>query len=176
MLRLLSRARRWASAVPAVLTPAALGAMDAAAACDALAARLPQLSEASLLALRAARLTGRRLLAMDAGLLERSGLEPVDAQDVHGLVGLLRNGSPKTVLLHDMLGCQPEEALEFSFATPQELLEFLTRQGAAGLRRCDSTGSGNSRVIASRLQQVRLRCLLSILRPPPAPPHASAVH
>ena len=129
--------------------------MDAAAACDALAARLPQLSEASLLALRAARLTGRRLLAMDAGLLERSGLEPEDAQDVQGLVGQLRHGSPKTVLLHDMLGCQPEEALEASFATPQELLDFLARQGAAGLQHCCSAGSSSGRVLATRLQHVR---------------------
>ena len=149
--------------------------MDAAQAAAALAARLPQLSAAALQALRAARLSGSRLLAMDAGLLERSGLAPGDAQDVRGLVDLLRHGSPRTVLLHGMLGCQPEEALEISFATPQELLEFLTRQGAAGLRRCDSTGSGNSRVVALRLQQVRLCCPLSFLRPT-LPPHASAVH
>ena len=131
--------------------------MDAGQAAAALAARLPQLSVAALPALLSAHLSGRRLLAMDAGLLERSGLAPGDAQDVRDLVGLLRHGSPKTVLLHGMLGCQPEEALEASFATPQELLEFLTRQGAAGLRRCDSAGSGSSRVLASRLQQVRLR-------------------
>ena len=68
------------------------------------------------------------------------------------LVGLLHHGSPKTVLLHGMLGCQPEEALEISFAAPQELLEFLARQGAAGLRRCDSNGSGGNRMLALRLQ------------------------
>ncbi len=150
--------RRWASAAPAAvaaLTPEALGALDAAQAASALAARLPLLSAASLLALRTARVSGRRLLAMDAGQLERSGLEPADAQEVHGLVGLLRHGGPRTVLLHGLLRDQPEEALEASFATPQELLDFLARQGAAGLQHCCSAGSSSGRVLATRLQHVR---------------------
>ena len=109
------------------------------------------LGEDSLVLLRQQRVTGAHLLAMREGaLLERLGMRPMDALALLQAVERARSGGPKTVRLAPSEAA-PAAALWQTFEAQQELAEFLARMGAAGLRR------GGSRVLSSRLTQVRAR-------------------
>ena len=112
--------------------------MDATQAASALCAALPELSSQCLTTLVSEKLSGRRLLAMEADLLERCGVSPGDAQDVRHLVAVLRHGAPKRVRILPDQGAENAGEVELVFETPQELREFLAAQGAGYLCAGDS--------------------------------------
>lgn len=148
MRRLLVRALnklRPAHAPRPALTAELLGAMIEQQAAAALAAAGVDLCSASREGLLAGRVTGRRLLRMDADLLHRCGVAPGDAQDVRELVALLRFGGPRTVLVE----LDSESTVERTFASPQDLEDFLGKLGAGALR---SAADGAS---TAQFKQVR---------------------
>ena len=114
-----------------------LDASEVIAACTASA--LP-LSASTQELLKSKQIDGKDLLSMSAQHLVALGMKPGDAGELMEAVDFARFGGPVTVQLIYGAGREP---IAFTFENPQNLQEFLTRLGAAGLSKMDRTMSSD---------------------------------
>ena len=129
--------------LPPALTPALLRSMDVTQVSEL--GKSLGLEVHTVSVLKKLGVKGRDLLAMDSGFLGRHGVLPGDEEVLQEAVALLRFGGPKTVRLILTPGAP---AVTQTFASPQELGVFLSRQGAAG--RCNS-----ARVLTPRFRDLK---------------------
>jgi hypothetical protein len=114
-----------------------LDATEVVAACTASALSL---SSSTQELLKTKQIDGKDLLSMSAQHLVALGVKPGDAGELMEAVDFARYGGPVTVQLIYGAGREPTT---FTFENPQNLKEFLTRQGAAGLSKMDLTVSSD---------------------------------